>query len=38
MEYLKLKDESFVVVDDFFDLEDEEKQTVIHLTKIKLKK
>ena len=36
MEYLKLKDESFVVVDDFFDLEDEEKQTVIHLTNDKV--
>ena len=38
MEYLKLKDESFVVVDDFFDLEDEEKQTVIHLTNDKVEK
>ena len=32
MEYLKLKDESFAVVDDFFDLKDEENQTVIRLT------
>lgn len=32
MEYWKLKDESFVVVDDFFDLKDEENQTVIRLT------
>ena len=32
MEYWKLKDESFVVVDDFFDLKDDENQTVIRLT------
>lgn len=32
MEYQKLKDESFVVVDDFFDLKDDENQTVIRLT------
>lgn len=32
MEYWKLKDESFVIVNDFFDLKDEEKQTVIRLT------
>ena len=32
MEYWKLKDESFAVVDDFFDLKDEENQTVIRLT------
>lgn len=32
MEYWKLKDESFVVVDEFFDLKDEENQTVIRLT------
>ena len=36
MEYWKLKDESFVVVDDFFDLEDVETQTVIHLTNDKV--
>ena len=32
MEYWKLKDESFAVVNDFFDLKDEENQTVIRLT------
>ena len=32
MEYWKLKDESFVVVDDFFDLKDDENQTIIRLT------
>lgn len=32
MEYLKLKDESFAVIDDFFDLKDDENPTVIRLT------
>lgn len=36
MEYLKLKDESFVVVGDFFNLEDEEEQTVTRLTNDKI--
>lgn len=36
MEYLKLKDESFAVVDDFFDLKDEENQTVTRLTDDKI--
>ena len=37
MEYWKLKDESFAVVDDFFNLEDDEEQTVTHLTNDKIK-
>ena len=36
MKYQKLKDESFVVVDDFFDLKDEKNQTVIRLTDDKI--
>ena len=36
MEYYKIKNGSFVVVDDFFNLEDEETQTVIHLTNDKV--
>ena len=36
MEYWKLKDESFVVVDDFFDLKDDEGQTVTRLTDDKI--
>ena len=36
MEYWKLKDESFAVVDDFFDLKDEENQTVTRLTDDKI--
>ena len=36
MEYWKLKDESFAVVDDFFNLKDDEGQTVIHLTDDKI--
>ena len=35
MEYWKLKDESFAVVDDFFDLKYEENQTVTRLTRPK---
>ena len=36
MKYYKIKNGSFVVVDDSFDLEDEETQTVIHLTNDKV--
>ena len=36
MEYWKLKDESFAAVDDFFNLEDDEEQTVTHLTNDKI--
>lgn len=36
MEYYKVKDGSFVVVDEYFDLKDEENQTVIHLTNDKV--
>lgn len=36
MEYWKLKDESFAVVDDFFNLKDDEGQAVIHLTDDKI--
>lgn len=36
MKYYKIKNGSFVVVDDFFDLEDEETQTVIYLTNDKV--
>lgn len=36
MEYLKLKDESFAVVDELFNLKDNENQTVIRLTNDKV--